>query len=72
MKFTPLKVKQWKEKLEHDTGQIFTDPNRHKDEDKDKLIQDLYKQVGKLSVQNDWLKKAGPRRRLICLLTKLC
>jgi transposase-like protein len=53
----PTQVKQWKEKLEHDAGQIFTDPNRHKDEDKDKLIQDLYKQVGKLSVQNDWLKK---------------
>ena len=53
----PTQVKQWKDKLEHQAGQIFVDPNQHKEEDKDKLIQSLYKQVGKLTIQIDWLKK---------------
>lgn len=53
----PTQVKQWKEKLEHEANHLFVDPKSPKDEDKDKLIADLYKQVGKLSIQVDWLKK---------------
>jgi len=53
----PTQVKQWKEKLEHDATTIFSEPDHQKDEDQEKLIQDLYKKVGRLTVQNDWLKK---------------
>jgi transposase-like protein len=53
----PTQVKSWKDKLEKDVTLLFKDPDRSKDEEKDRLISDLYRQVGKLSVQNDWLKK---------------
>ena len=53
----PTQVKQWKDKLENEAATVFSDPNQKELRDRDKLIERLYKQVGKLSVQNDWLKK---------------
>lgn len=53
----PTQIKNWKDKLEKDATLLFKEPDQSKDEEKDRLISDLYKQVGKLSVQNDWLKK---------------
>jgi len=53
----PTQIKNWKDKLEKDATLLFKDPDHTKDEEKDRLISDLYRQVGKLSVQNDWLKK---------------
>lgn len=53
----PTQVTTWKSKLEKDASLLFTDPRKKADQDKDQLIQDLYKQVGKQSIQIDWLKK---------------
>ena len=36
---------------------LFTDKRIHKDKSNDKLIQDLYRQIGQLTVEHDWLKK---------------
>lgn len=57
MRYIQLKLRTWKDKLEKDATLLFKEPDHSKDEEKDRLISDLYRQVGKLSVQNDWLKK---------------
>lgn len=53
----PTQVKNWKDKLEKDAGLVFTELDTRESQEKDNLIEGLYKQIGKLTVQNDWLKK---------------
>jgi len=53
----PTQIKNWKDKLEKEATFLFQQPDKKGDEKKDRLISDLYNKVGKLSVQNDWLKK---------------
>jgi len=54
----PTQARKWKEKavtaLEHSFDSDSVD-NRVKE--KDKLIEELYNQIGKLKVEVDWLKK---------------
>lgn len=54
----PTQARRWKEKLlegvkQSFTGESVTDQLRQKD----KLIDDLYQEIGKLKYQLDWLKK---------------
>jgi len=37
--------------------QLFTDKRQRKEKDKELLIEELYKQIGQLKVELDWLKK---------------
>ncbi len=49
-------INRWKqEAMEHLQG-AFTGPSSD-EKDKDKLIDELYKQIGQLSVENEWVKK---------------
>lgn len=55
----PTQVWKWKKDLQDRSKELFED-KRKKDtkiEEKEKQIEQLYKQVGKLTVENDWLKK---------------
>jgi transposase len=53
----PTQVKKWKEILESNAQNLFVDKYHKADHEKDELIEQLYRQVGKLKVQADWLKK---------------
>lgn len=50
-------VQKWKKLLKEKIPEIFTEGNSRKDTAKDELIDELYKQIGKLQVENEWLKK---------------
>lgn len=54
----PTQARRWKEKavaaLEHSFDSDSVD-NRLKE--REKLIEELYKQIGQLKVESDWLKK---------------
>ena len=37
---------------------LFSDKRRSKDQDREKLIDELYRQIGQMKVDLDWLKKS--------------
>jgi len=53
----PSQIRAWKAEALKGLEVIFADQRRHQDEDKDQLIQELYRQIGQLKVELDWLKK---------------
>lgn len=50
-------VSAWKKQAIETINQGFADKRQRDDLDKDQLIEELYKQVGQLRVENEWLKK---------------
>lgn len=56
----PTQVSQWKNELREGLAEIFTGKKSAADKDKDRLIEELYKQIGQLQVENGWLKKKLP------------
>ena len=52
-------INRWKqEAVEHLQG-AFSGPASN-EKDKDELIEELYKKIGKLNVENEWIKKKLP------------
>jgi transposase len=49
-------ITRWAKQAREQLALIFGDKDE-KDQDKGKLVEDLYKRIGELSVENDWLKK---------------
>ena len=50
-------IQKWKNLLKDKIGIIFSEQQLKKDHEKDELIDELYKQIGQLKVEIDWLKK---------------
>lgn len=50
-------ITKWKKKAMDFISQIFSDKFQQQAKSEDDLIQELYKQIGKLQVERDWLKK---------------
>ncbi len=55
----PTQIRRWKEILLSSLESIFKDKRKTSDPDwdKDRLIESLYKEVGKQKIENEWLKK---------------
>ena len=53
----PSQAHQWKNQALDGLPIIFTDKIKPELKEKDELIDELYKQVGQLKVELDWLKK---------------
>ena len=47
----------WKKQLMESLPGLFSDKRREKDVAQETLIEELYKQIGQLTVERDWLKK---------------
>lgn len=56
----PSQVAQWKNELREGLASLFSSKKSAEDKDKDRLIEELYKQIGQLQVENGWLKKKLP------------
>ena len=50
-------INRWKKQLKESVVDIFSHGQQKKDLEKEELIQDLYKKIGQLEVEKDWLKK---------------
>ena len=50
-------LRKWKSVIINRADELFTDKRQKKDKEKDKLIEELYKEVGQLKVELDWVKK---------------
>ncbi len=53
----PNQARQWRKQLLTELPLIFTDSKKKADKDRDELEAELYRQIGQLKVELDWLKK---------------
>ena len=53
----PTQIKKWKRHLTDHVGEVFEDQRRKKTKAQEELIEELYKQIGQLKVELDWMKK---------------
>ncbi len=50
-------ISAWKKQLLESSSNIFEQPHEAKDDSAEKLQEELYKQIGQLRIENEWLKK---------------
>ena len=53
-------ITKWKKELADGIPGIFTGKGDPEEKSKDKLTEDLYKRIGQIEVENNWLKKKLP------------
>jgi len=53
----PNQICKWKKQLLESLPDLFTDRRKKKDKDSEELVDELYRQIGQLKVELDWLKK---------------
>jgi len=66
----PNQIRQWRQKLLEELPQLFSDRRKSAEKDGEELKAELYRQIGQLKVELDWLKKipdasVEEKRRLI-------
>ena len=50
-------ISRWKEQLKRGVVDIFSQTQQKREEDNEKMMEELYKKIGQLEVERDWLKK---------------
>ena len=53
----PGQIRNWKATVTKGLIDLFSDTRKRKDQDQEKFIQELYRQIGQLKVDLDWFKK---------------
>lgn len=52
-----VQIQRWKKEALEELPNFFSGKKKKKGQDNAKLVDELYKQIGQLKVENDWLKK---------------
>ena len=53
----PGQIRNWKATATNGLIDLFTDKRKSRDQDREELIQELYRQLGQLNADLNWLKK---------------
>jgi len=53
----PNQVRKWKDHLLSMLPELFSDRRKKREEARDELEAELFRQIGQLRVENEWLKK---------------
>jgi len=53
----PVMISKWKSELQKNASGIFTGEKKREEWKEQKKIDELYRQIGQLKVENDWMKK---------------
>jgi len=53
----PNQITAWKKQLLASSAQVFDPSTPLKDDSEERLKEELFKQIGQLRVENEWLKK---------------
>lgn len=53
----PNQVSSWKKKLLEESSDVFSEKGERREKDIEAERDRLYRQIGQLQVENDWLKK---------------
>ena len=56
-------IRQWRKQLLDELPQVFSDRRQKTEQEKADLIAELYRQIGQLKVEADWLKKKSQMLR---------
>jgi putative transposase len=56
-------IRQWRKRVLEELPGIFTGHRAQKETEKDELVSELYRQIGQLKVEMDWLKKKSQMLR---------
>ncbi len=56
-KVHPNQIGQWKKKLLKELPSLFSDKRERQDKSRDELEAELYRQIGQMKVEVEWLKK---------------
>jgi len=57
----PNQIRNWRKQLLETLPDLFTDRRKKKDKDQEELVSELYRQIGQLKVELDWLKKKSQK-----------
>ena len=57
----PAQVSQWKKQVLEQLPQLFSSRRAKTTSDNDQLVAELYRQIGQLKVELDWLQKKTSR-----------
>ena len=50
-------IVSWRKRALEGIGELFKGKQKRVNEDKEKLVDELYRQIGQLKVENEWIKK---------------
>jgi len=50
-------IRQWRQRLLDEVPHIFSDRRRRQDKEDEEMTSELYRQIGQLKVELEWLKK---------------
>lgn len=53
----PGQITKWKAQLQNGAADIFGDKRKKENFTQERMVENLYKQIGQQKVENDWLKK---------------
>jgi len=53
----PNQIGQWKKQIQAEMPKIFNGKRDREEKDREELVEELYRQIGQLKVELDWLKK---------------
>jgi len=53
----PTQIGRWKKILENEAEKLFSDKRKKENQGKDRLIEELYRVVGRREMEISWLKK---------------
>ncbi len=57
----PNQIRNWRKQLLEMLPDLFTDRRKKRDKDQEELISELYRQIGQMKVELDWLKKKSQK-----------
>ena len=57
----PNQISNWRRQLLEMLPDLFTDRRKKRDKDQAELVSELYRQIGQLKVELDWLKKKSQK-----------
>lgn len=53
----PNQIGQWRKKLLKELPVLFSERGKHQDKDREEMEAELYRQIGQMKVELEWLKK---------------
>jgi len=53
----PNQIGQWKKQIQSELPKVFNGKRGREEKDQAELVEELYRQIGQLKVELDWLKK---------------
>lgn len=59
----PSQVTQWKKQVLDALPEVFSEGKKKQDKNREEVENELYRQIGQLKVEVDWLKKKSERLR---------